>query len=526
MPVSDVTLPEWETQASTQAPALDPSAPATGAETFRDALRRALPLIVALMVLGAIAVNGLQMLRGERYEASAQVLVSSSQLSQILTGTQPAYIDPQRVQDTAQALASAPAVYRDAARRGRLGSASSLQAATSVSSNSGDDILRFTATATSPQRAVSIVNAVASAYTRYRATLTDTSIRTATTRLRQALADPALAASDRSALQRQLDRLTVLQTLSTSDAVLVDPAAGASKTNPRPLRDTILGLSIGLVIALIAVAVREAVDTKVRSDGTIEQLLSAPVVGTIASLPRGTRLVSNGRREAPFADAYGLLAAWLSISIKNLGRTPVVAVTSALPTEGKTTTSANLAVAIARRGQRVLLADFDFRKASLGDVFDIPADTIGALQVIDGAASLEDALWTVSLDELWPQHEPERHVRAPAGGSLRLLPAGGTVGIQHTGQPGELAWLVRHLRGLADVVLLDTPAALLTVEMAETSRLVDRILVVVRQGRITQRSLRSLERQSRSWEAPIAGVVMTDTPAGADQYSSYGAYSR
>jgi Mrp family chromosome partitioning ATPase len=206
-------------------------------------------------------------------------------------------------------------------------------------------------------------------------------------------------------------------------------------------------------------------------------------------------------------------------------RTPVVAVTSALPGEGKTTTAANVAVALARRGQRVLLADFDFRKASLGDVFDVPAEIPGALQVMRGARGLEDAVWTVPIEEIWPHGSDDLRHHSHLDGSLRVLPAGGPVGLENTGQPAELAWLMRQMRSLADIVIVDTPAALLTVEMAEISRLVDRILVVVRQGRITQRSLRALTRQMHGWEAEVAGVVMTDTPVTGDRYAAYGGYA-
>ena len=65
------------------------------------------------------------------------------------------------------------------------------------------------------------------------------------------------------------------------------------------------------------------------------------------------------------------------------GGLAVIAVTSALPKDGKTTTAANLAVAFARRGNDVILADFDFRAASLGEVFGSPADTAGAASIID-----------------------------------------------------------------------------------------------------------------------------------------------
>ena len=85
----------------------------------------------------------------------------------------------------------------------------------------------------------------------------------------------------------------------------------------------------------------------------------------------------------------------------------------------------------------------------------------------------------------------------------------------------RLAPLLKQLRGQADFVILDTPPALLTVEVAELSQLIDEVLVVVRQGRVSQRSLRSLGRQARTWSAELAGAVLTDAPSD-EQYAYYG----
>jgi Mrp family chromosome partitioning ATPase len=111
--------------------------------------------------------------------------------------------------------------------------------------------------------------------------------------------------------------------------------------------------------------------------------------------------------------------------------------------------------------------------------------------------------------------------QAPKG-SLTLLPSGGSIRAQSGSISQGLGPLVKQLRSRADFVILDTPPALLTVEMAELSRLIDDVLVVVRQGRVTQRSLRSLSRQARSWPAEVAGAVLTDAPAGEEQYAYYG----
>jgi polysaccharide biosynthesis transport protein len=121
-----------------------------------------------------------------------------------------------------------------------------------------------------------------------------------------------------------------------------------------------------------------------------------------------------------------------------------------------------------------------------------------------------------------PDLEPTTNGDEMRSGSLTVLPSGGAVKSQSGGFSQRLRPLVKQLRGRAQFVILDTPPALLTVEMAELSRLIDDVLVVVRQGRVTQRSLRSLSRQARSWPAEVAGAVLTDAPGGDEQYSYYG----
>ena len=503
----------------------------SGAEAFKAARRRSALLIVALVVLGAVALVTLRQLQGPRYEASSRVLISNQNLAEALTGTQPSFVDPTRVEQTAEALAGSPELYVRAAQETNraYGTAGELHDATSVSAG-GNDILTFTATSDKPAKAVGTANAVAHAYIGWRADVLGRAIRTAIADLRGKLSagrPPANAAD----LRKQLDTLELMQTLNT-DATVVDEASSASKTRPTPIRDAILGGSIGLLIALLLVAAREAIDTRVRNENDVEDILGAPVLASVRSLPRRTRMVTYGRHEAAYGDTYALLAATLAQGIQ-AGSPHVLAVTSAVSSEGKTTTAANLAVAFARRGNRVILADFDFRKPTLAKVFDLPKDARGTLQVLAGKAAPADVAWQVVLEGRRPEvtpvaqatangHGPLRGATSDgAGGQLWLLPAGGSLRSQADLKTRQLPQLLEDLRTRADIVVVDTPPALLTVEMAELADLIDSVLVVVRNGRVTHRSLRSLNRQARRWSADIAGVVLTDA-SGEDQYSYYG----
>src|SRR5919198_2284065 len=434
-----------------------------GAEALKAAIRRSLFLIVLLVLLGIVSVNAFKQLRGPRYQASARVLVSPTNLVQIITNTAPSFVDPNRVEATARALAGSPEVYRRAADRngGTLGGPSEMQTATSVTGGTDNDILTFSARGTDPGRTVGIANAVASSYIEWRAQLSSETIRRTESAVAAKLASLPKSSPARGDLQSLLNKLDALSTATAGDTQLVASATSAKKTSPAPVKDTLLGFSIGLVIALLVVALREAVDTTVRSESDIEELLSAPVLATVRTLPRRTKMVTYGRHEAAYSDTYALLAA-------------------------------NLA-----------------------------------------QARLEDVLWSVTLTGARPRVSKNGALPAATastngketeagGGSLVLLPSGGAVRSQSGTLSQRLGPLLKQLRVRADFIIVDTPPALLTVEMAELSQLIDDVLVVVRQGRVTQRSLRSLSRQARTWPAELTGAVLTDAPAGEEQYAYYG----
>jgi succinoglycan biosynthesis transport protein ExoP len=495
----------------------------SGAENLRAAFLRSLPVIAICILLGIVAVNVIRQLQGPRYAASAQVFLSSTDLGAVLTGTQPQFTDPTREAANAVTLANSSELYERAATAtgGELGSGDELNAATSVSSGSNTDVLTFTATADTPQSAVDIANAVAASYISWRGDISGAAIDQAITQVEQRLAQsPPNSAS----LNDQLDKLEVLKTLNSSNATLIEKANSASKTSPNIARDSLLGFAIGLVIALIVSVAREGLTTKVRSEGEVEDLLGVPVLVSIHTLPRRTQLVTVGKHAVRYSEAYGLLAASLMQVVGRSGP-KIIAVTSASDSEGKTTTASNLAVALANRGSRVILADFDLRRPSVSRVFRIPSDSPGIMDAISGGGdSIESTMWTISLNgsaNVAPTAATA--VRgAPVSrngkkGSLRVLPAGKPTQNGSMVQSPRVPALLESVSSDADVVILDTPPALASVEMLELSRDVPAVLIVVRQGRATHRSLRLLRKQAQSWGAVVVGAVMTDT-RGEDPY--------
>jgi polysaccharide biosynthesis transport protein len=500
----------------------------SAAEALKAAIRRAVPLTIALVVLGVIAVNAVKQLQGPKYSASARVLLVSGDLATGLDDGNSDWTDPERAVDTALALSRSGEIYDRAARGLRLPpeESSELKGMTSVSGDKNRDILDFTTTASDERTAVRAANAVAASYVAWRADITGNAIRRAITSVERRLrTEPR---TSRSVLREQLEGLRVRESLNSGGAYVVERADSASKVSPAPVKDSILGAAAGLVIALMLSAAREALNTRVRSEADVEDALGKPVLASIQTLPKRAGLVTVGRHEGRFGDMYALLAA----NVMQLHRRPgpaVIAVTSSIAGEGKTTTAANLAVAMALRGHRVVLMDFDLRKPSLGRLFHIPSDSPGVIQLVDGDADLDSAVWSIPLNGVRPSPRLEASAALSGNGtsasvgehgegSLRIIAAGGAERAARVARSPRVPQLLAQLTGGADVVILDTPPALATVEMAELSRNVDMVLVVVRHSQVTRRSVGALNRQADGWQADIVGAVLTDSPAEEDDY--------
>lgn len=501
----------------------------SAAEALKAAIRRSLPLTLALILLGTLTVSAIRQLNGPRYEATARV-VHSADLGPIVSGVQVPYVDPQRVIDTATELANTPELYERAADEGEIGSARTLQDATEVSGGADTDVLTFTCTLSESAAAVECVNLVAAEYVEWRAELSGEAVGQAIELLEDqldALPEDEASGPEQAELQEQLNRLRVLDTLNTGGATLIERAVVAEKTSPRPIRDAIFGGALGLVIALLIAGIREAFNTRIRSEADVENALGRPVLASIQSLPKRTKLVTVGRHESRWGDTYALLAANI-MQIRGKADRTIIAVTSAIAGEGKTTTATNLAVALAQRGQRVILVDFDLRKPSVGRVFRIPTGSPGVVQVVDGTAELEHALWAIPLNGSGGgqavasngRGEAET-LRADGKGSLRVIAAGGNERGARIARSTQVSAFLDRLAEDADVVVLDTPPALATVEMAELSRSVDLVVGVVRYGKVTRRSLVALNRQAETWQTELVGAVITDAPPEEDDYYYY-----
>lgn len=497
----------------------------SAAEALKAAIRRSLPIVLVLVLVGVVALNAFKQIQGPRYTASAKVYHSPTDISSAVTNLDPGFVDPERTIDTALTLASSREPYERAARR-LDEPVGEIRGATAVGGDSSADVIAFTSTTDNQAKSRQYANAIADSYVDWRADIQTAAIDKA---IGQIQAQLQRSPDNRAELNRQLDQLTVLKTLASGNATVVERASDAPQSSPAPVRDSLLGASLGFVIALLLAGAREAFNTRIRSEADVEEALNKPVLATIQTLPKRAGIVAAGRHESRWGDTYALLAANLMQIRGGEGDGPtILAVTSSIAGEGKTTTASNLAVAMAMRGQRVILAEFDLRKPAVGRMFRIPSDSPGIIQLVDGLTTIPAAAWKVEVNGHRPHGVHAIHPSTENGsgdvdgaGWLRVVPAGGMERGARVARSPRIPELLENLGKNADVVILDTPPALATVEMAELSGSVDAVLVVVRHGRVTRRSLVALNRQAEGWRADIVGAVLTDSPSEEDEYYYY-----
>jgi Mrp family chromosome partitioning ATPase len=505
--------------------------------TLRDYLnvvrRRKWIILSALVLVPAAAV--LVSLQQERlYRSTAEVLIGRQNLATALTGT----IDPtvyqqaDRIIQTQASLARVPEVGRRVLERAGLSSTetpSAFLARSTVSAKQNADLLEFAVVDANPSVAARLATLYANEFKTYRRELDTASLERARSEVQERMTLLEQGGKTNSALYTTLvekeQQLSTMEALQTSNAFVVKSAEDAVKVQPRPTRNGALGIALGLVLGLGLAFLWEALDTRVRSADEIEERLGLPL---LARIPAPSRRLRRQNALAMLANPRGVDAETfrmlkMNLEFTQLGRdVQTVMVTSAVEREGKSTTVANLAVALARAGESVCLVDLDLRRPFLDRFFEIEGP--GLTQVLLGQVELQEALTPIVLSPAGGFVETIRNGHGkPDGGVLYVLTAGAIPPNAGELVAGErVARVLEELRERFTTVLIDAPPTLQVGDAMALSSRVDALFVVTRLNVVRRPMVKEFRRALDASPALKLGFVLTD--AASEERYGYGAY--
>jgi capsular exopolysaccharide synthesis family protein len=312
-----------------------------------------------------------------------------------------------------------------------------------------------------------------------------------------------------ASLLQSYENIRLIEAQSTSNIVVVEKAqTPIAPVRPRTLQNTLLGAIAGLLLATGLVFLIEYLDDRVRSPEQIDKVLKLPVVGLIARMATSrvkghADLIAVREPRSPIVEAFRALRTNIQFAgVDQPIRTLLVS--SAVPSEGKSTVAANLAVVMAQSGLKVALVDCDLRRPTVHKQFNLP-----------NRAGLTDVMLHDSSQ--W------NGVMQPTGVNNLSVVLSGSL----PPNPSELLGSKRmkqflaHLHQACDMVIIDAPPLLPVTDALVLAPLTDGVVLVIDYGATRIGEAVQSKTQLEQSGARLLGVVMNKIPTGRRGYSYY-----
>jgi capsular exopolysaccharide synthesis family protein len=499
---------------------------AASASSVLGLVRRRIWLIALCGVLVPAAVVAYSLAQEKEYRTSATLLLRESDSPALIdaASTPPSSQDETRRAATDVSLAGLPVVAARTARRLGL-EPGDVASRVDVAPVGSTDLTTVQATDRSPAVADRLANAYAQELIRLRrnAAIVDVGRAQATVRARLAAVNARLALlqrartgprrlrSQRAAegralrderdklLQRQGD-LRSLADATTGNVELVQRAGvPSSPVSPKPLRNAVIGVGLGLVLGIALALLFEMLDRRLHDPAEVTELLDLPVLGAI---PRSRALADPpGVSGLPVAESQAFHMLRTSLRYYNDNRDlGSVVITSAGPREGKTTVAWNLAAVSAQAGEKVLLLEADLRQPSLAEHCRVHTER-GVRDVLQGTASFAEVVNEVVV-------APQTNGSAKPC-TLDVIVAGAVGGdVSALIESERMDSLIRQAQERYDLVVIDTPPMSVVPDAIPLMAKVGGVVVVTRLGRTTRDAVNFLTSQLSHIGAPALGAVV------------------
>jgi len=318
------------------------------------------------------------------------------------------------------------------------------------------------------------------------------------------------ATVNRNLLQAMLLRAkqsTGAETILQANAKLVSPAAPAGgPTYPPKALIALLGVVGGMMVGSAIALLREGGDHTFRRAEQIESATGLPVMAMVPQVAGRTPPAMQVLRQPTSAYSEALRRLHIGVELSEAATSPkTILFSSATPSEGKSVMVASLGRLLASNGKRVLLIDCDWRSPRLHQIFRFSNRDGLASLLADKEAQLDnvihhDALSGVDVMPAGPWSPRSAHL----------------LGSEH------MRHLLEALEPHYEFIILDTPPALVTADVMALSRLVEKVVFVVRWGHTRQEAVLEALKQIIDAQGDVAGVVMSRVVSKQYRQYSYG----
>jgi capsular exopolysaccharide synthesis family protein len=451
---------------------------------FLKALARRWPTVVVCLLLAIGTAFAATTLSTPVYEARTQLFVATRTGEDTTQLNQGQSFSQARVQSYAEIVTTRQVTATVVEELGLHTTPEELASRITARAPLNTVLIDITVRDTVPLRAARIANAVADRFT------------SVVERLETPKRLPGSGKSSRS------------RTSPVSLGVTQEAVAPTAPVSPRPVLNLAAGVLAGLLLGAGLVALRETLDTTLKTGEMLTQFTALPVLGTIPydrNAPKKPLVTSDVHSKR--AEAFRKLRTNLQFSqVDDPPR--LIVVTSSVPGEGKTNTAVNLALSLAEAGVSTCLVDADLRRPCVAPTFGLVQDA-GLTTVLIGQARIED-------------------VMQQSGGGLSVLTSGAV-----PPNPTELlasARMEEVLRELADtyeIVIVDSAPLLPVADTLGLASLAQGALLVVRAAKTSRDQVRTAAESLDRVGVHVLGTVfsMAPVPKGG-RYGGAGAYGR
>jgi len=352
-------------------------------------------------------------------------------------------------------------------------------------------------------------------------------------------------------LQEKFEEARIAEVEKASDITLVDPASVPSTpVSTRGAISFVAGLFAALLISFTTGFIIEQLDTSIGTIDDVESYLKLPVLGVIPYLNvegeeeegfinRIWRMRFNAKRldrmkhlkaqllihysmASPISEAYKILRTNIQMEIfKGSMQNKIILVSSSGPEEGKSITCANLAIAMAQAGDRVLLIDADLRRTSVYKIFGLSKKETGLADILRGSVEVDATVKTFS-DLLMGELGLDKTLSYPGIDNLNILLAGSIPQM-----PSELLGseemrnLLESLKSKYDIILIDSPPILAVTDPVILAPQADTVILVYKVGKTARNAIMRAKVQLEAINAPCKGVILNNISREVEMRSAY-----